>query len=177
MPCTKRFSLVRITRALLALVLAFAVLLPMGNASAAQTGAPAAAKSLKAIQTYELLDVLAANHGKVILVNFFASFCGPCRKEIPELMQMRKEIPEEELLIIGVAIDRDIRDAAAFVDKLGVHGSYPVYYGGEDLAQAYRISAIPFNVIYNRQGHIEVSEAGYVPSEDMKRFLMDLIRR
>lgn len=177
MPCTKRFSLVRVFRVLLVSALALAFLLPAGNASAAQSGELSTGKTLKAIQTYELLDVLAANHGKIILVNFFASFCGPCRKEIPELMQMRKEIPEEELLIIGVAIDRDIRDAAAFVDKLGVHGSYPVYYGGEELAQAYRISAIPFNVIYNRQGHIEVSEAGYIPGEDMKRFLMELIRR
>lgn len=134
-------------------------------------------KPLKAIQTYQLLDELAASHGKVILVNFFASFCGPCRKEIPELMELRKEISPEDLVIIGVAIDRDIRDAQAFVDRLGVQGAYPVYYGGDDLSQAYRIGAIPFNVVYNRDGHIEASEAGYIPAEDMKRFLMDLIRR
>lgn len=163
-------------RFMLSFVLAVSFLLSAGSAFASKSEM-AAVKPLKAVQTYELLDVLAANHGKVILVNFFASFCGPCRKEIPELMQMRKEIPQEELLIIGVAIDRDIRDAATFVDKLGVQDVYPVFYGGDDVARAYRISAIPFNVIYNRDGHIEVSEAGYVPSADLKRFLMELIRR
>ncbi len=132
---------------------------------------------LEPILTYQLLDKLAAEHGKVILVNFFASFCGPCRLEIPELIQLRKEISDKDLIIIGVAIDQDIRDAAAFVKELGVDKAYPVFYGGEDLARSYRISAIPFNVIYNREGRIEVSEAGYIPAADMKRFLMDLIRR
>ena len=132
---------------------------------------------IKQVHTYELLDELAANHGKVILVNFFAAFCGPCRREIPELMSMRKEIPQEDLLIIGIAIDQDIREADSFVKSMGMMGAYPVYYGGEELARAYRIDAIPFNVIYNRDGHIEASEAGYVPGPEMKRFLMSLIRR
>ncbi len=132
---------------------------------------------IKSIQTYELLDKLAANHGKVILVNFFAAFCGPCRREIPELISMRREIPEEDLLIIGIAIDQSIREADSFVKSMGIMDAYPVYYGGEELARAYRIDAIPFNVIYNREGHIEVSEAGYVPHAEMKQFLMNLIRR
>ena len=129
---------------------------------------------IKPVHTYELLDELAANHGKV---NFFAAFCGPCRKEIPELMKMRTEIPEEDLLIIGIAIDQNIREADSFVKSMGMLGAYPVYYGGEELARAYRIDAIPFNVIYNRDGHIEASEAGYVPGPEMKQFLMSLIRR
>lgn len=132
---------------------------------------------IKPVHTYELLDELAASHGKVILVNFFAAFCGPCRKEIPELMKMRTEIPEEDLLIIGIAIDQNIREADSFVKSMGMLGAYPVYYGGEELARAYRIDAIPFNVIYNRDGHIEASEAGYVPGPEMKQFLMSLIRR
>lgn len=160
----------RVFRFLLFCLLSMLMAMP---AEASQTQG----KPLKTIQTYQLLDELAANHGKVILVNFFASFCGPCRKEIPELMEMRKQISQEDLVIIGVAIDRDIRDAQAFVDRLGVQNSYPVYYGGDDVSQAYRIGAIPFNVVYNREGHIEASEAGYIPAEDMKRFLMDLIRR
>lgn len=135
------------------------------------------ATSLRPIHTYELLDKLAANHGKVILVNFFAAFCGPCRREIPELIKMRKDIPEEDLLIIGIAIDQNIREADSFVKSMGIMDAYPVFYGGEELARAYRINAIPFNVIYNRDGHIEASEAGYIPGPEMRQFLMSLIRR
>jgi len=169
----------KVFRGILCCCLALSVLLSSIPASAAENPSPALnrAEPLKAIKTYELLDILAANHGKIILVNFFAAFCGPCRREIPELMQMRKEIPEEELLIIGVAIDQDIREADAFVKSLGVQEAYPVFYGGADLSRSYRISAIPFNVIYNRKGHIEVSEPGYIPGAEMKQFLMDLIRR
>ena len=162
----------RLTGMVVAGMIAFTLACPAGEAQAQEGG-----RHLKPVHTYELLDELAANHGKVILVNFFAAFCGPCRREIPELIKMRKEIPEEELLIIGVAIDENIREADSFVKSMGMLGAYPVYYGGEELARAYRIDAIPFNVIYNRDGHIEVSEAGYVPAPEMKQFLMSLIRR
>ncbi|WP_077072673.1 TlpA family protein disulfide reductase [Mailhella massiliensis] len=162
----------RLTGALVSGMLALALVCPAGEALGQEGG-----RHLKPVHTYELLDELAANHGKVILVNFFAAFCGPCRREIPELMKMRKEIPEEDLLIIGIAIDENIREADSFVKSMGMLGAYPVYYGGEELARAYRIDAIPFNVIYNRDGHIEVSEAGYVPAPEMKQFLMSLIRR
>ena len=168
------FSFAR--RFFLCAVLALSFLVPMGSASATEKG-PDWPVKLKSIQTYELLDMLAEEHGKVILVNFFASFCGPCRQEIPELIQLRKEISQEDLVIIGVAIDQDIRDAEEFVKKMGMRGSYPVFFAQEDLVRSYRINAIPFNVIYNRQGRIEVSEAGYVPADDMKKFIMDLIRR
>ena len=133
--------------------------------------------SLQTVTTYEFLDKLAAYHGKVILVNFFAEYCGPCRMEIPELMKMRKEFSEEDLIIIGVAVDMDIRQAEPFVKEMGVADVYPVYYGGAELARAYRVGAIPFNVVYNRKGHIEASEAGFIPSEDMKRFLTQVIAR
>lgn len=151
--------------------LAVTVLFSASTSSASETG------RLRSIQTYELLDMLAEEHGKVILVNFFASFCGPCRKEIPELIQLRKEISKEDLVIIGVAIDQDIRDAEDFVGKMGMQGAYPVFFAQEDVVRSYRINAIPFNVIYNRKGRIEVSEPGYVPAADMKKFIMDLIRR
>ena len=162
----------RMTGVLLAAMVAVTLIVPAGTAYGKDK-----AVQIKPVHTYELLDELAANHGKVILVNFFAAFCGPCRREIPELMQMRKEIPAEDLLIIGIAIDQNIREADSFVKSMGMMGAYPVYYGGEELARAYRIDAIPFNVIYNRDGHIEASEAGYVPGPEMKQFLMSLIRR
>ncbi len=133
--------------------------------------------SLKQVKVNELLSFLAANHGKVILVNFFAEFCGPCRKEIPELMKLRKEIPEKDLLIVGVAIDENVNEAARFIKSLGIQDAYPVFYGGDEVSRAYRIDAIPFNVIYNREGRIEASEAGYVPVSELKKFLMALIRR
>ena len=162
----------RMAEWLLTGMMAAVLLIPASAAFGQDKGA-----QLKPVHTYELLDELAANHGKVILVNFFAAFCGPCRREIPELIKMRKEIPEEDLLIIGIAIDQNIREADSFVRSMGMVGAYPVYYGGEELSRAYRIDAIPFNVIYNRDGHIEASEAGYVPGPEMKQFLMSLIRR
>ena len=148
-----------------------------GVASADNQSQTVAAAAVKQVKVNELLNFLAQNHGKVILVNFFAAFCGPCRKEIPELMRLRKEIPEKDLLIVGVAIDETIAEASRFIKSLGIQDAYPVFYGGDEVSRAYRIDAIPFNVVYNRQGHIEASEAGYVPIPELKKFLMTLIRR
>ena len=64
----------RALRAVLCAMLAFAFLLPALPAGAAEKESPSASGKLRAIQTYELLDMLAEEHGKVILVNFFASF-------------------------------------------------------------------------------------------------------
>jgi len=143
-------------------------------AGKAETSAHAAVRQVK---LHELLDIIAASHGKVVLVNFFAAFCGPCRQEIPELKRMRKEIPEKDLVILGVAIDEKKSEAERIINSLGIRDAYPAYYGGDEIARAYRIDAIPFNVIYNRDGHIEVSEAGYVPNAELKQFIMTLIRR
>ena len=150
---------------------------PPQYSMAASGASKSAGTAVKQVKVHELLDILAANHGKVILVNFFAAFCGPCRKEIPELMRMRKEIPENDLLILGVAIDETKAEAERIIKALGIQDAYPAFYGGDEVARAYRIDAIPFNVIYNRNGRIEASEAGYVPSAELKQFLMNLIRR
>ena len=110
----------RMAEWLLTGMMAAVLLIPSSAAFGQDKGA-----QLKPVHTYELLDELAANHGKVILVNFFAAFCGPCRREIPELIKMRKEIPEEDLLIIGIAIDQNIREADSFVRSMGMVGAYP----------------------------------------------------
>lgn len=173
---------------MITVLLAFSVLLSASEAIAGQggeqlsikddnTAVASASQPLQRIHTNELLEKLAASHGKVILVNFFAAFCGPCRKEIPELIQLRKEVSQEDLVIIGIAVDQTYSEAASFVKSMGISDAYPVYYGGQELSRAYRVNAIPFNVVYNRKGRIEASEAGYVPGEEMKQFLLSLIQR
>lgn len=172
------------TRRLVSVLVVFFVLFSCASFSAAAepakgqpSKAAASAVKLKQIHTYDLLDRLSSLNGKVILVNFFAAFCGPCRREIPELVRLRAEVSRDDLEIIGIAIDENIKDAEKFVKSMGINGAYPVFYGGEEIARAYRVDAIPFNVIYNRKGHIEVSEAGYVPPAEMRQFIMELIRR
>lgn len=127
------------------------------------------------IGTTALLDRIAEARGKVVLVNFFASFCPPCREEIPGLIRLRAQFSPDQLEIIGVSVDNSLADMDAFVPKYDFN--YPVFYGGEEVAFAFRVSGIPHNVIYNREGSMVVNQAGYLPEEDLVGFLRDMLNR
>lgn len=128
-----------------------------------------------AIGTTPLLDLIAAARGKVVVVNFFASFCPPCRKEIPGLIELRSQFPLDKVEIIGVSVDNTLEDMEAFVQKYDFN--YPVYYGGEELAFAYRVSAIPHNVMYDRAGRMAYNQSGYLAEEDLAGLLREVLSR
>lgn len=94
--------------------------------------------------------------GKVVVLNFWATWCEPCRREIPLLTQLQQQYEERGLQVVGVAIDsRDaIRD---FANKVGIN--YPVLYGVEaamDVAASYgdEQGTLPYTVVIARDGHI-----------------------
>ena len=94
--------------------------------------------------------------GEVVLLNFWASWCPPCRREIPAFIDAQEEFGDEGLQIVGVAIDN--RQAVVdFIDPMGVN--YPILLGGEEgigLAEAYgnRMGTLPYTVLIDRDGRI-----------------------
>lgn len=154
-------------RSYLTRLLAWAVLLMSLPAVACAQG--------RAIGTTSLLDLIASFRGKVVVVNFFASFCPPCRKEIPGLIELRTRFSPDEVEIIGISVDNRLEDMETFVQKYDFN--YPVYYGGEELAFAYRVSAIPHNVIYDRVGRMIYNQAGYLAEGDLADLLRDALKR
>ena len=133
-----------------------------------------AVNAAETIGTTALLDTIAAAKGKVVLVNFFASFCPPCRKEIPGLIQLRSDISQEELEITGVSVDHTREEMEKFITQYNFN--FPVYYGGEEVAYAFRVSGIPHNIIYDRQGRMVVNEPGYIPENILLEFLQQMLR-
>ena len=125
------------------------------------------------ITTRQLLDKVAEAEGKVVMINFFAAFCPPCRKEIPGLINIRGDLSEDDFVIIGVAVDDDLKEMREFVNDTPFN--YPTYYGGAEARYAFRIDAIPYNVIYDRSGRMVVNESGYVPENRLRVFLQKLI--
>ncbi|MBI3561241.1 MAG: TlpA family protein disulfide reductase [Gammaproteobacteria bacterium] len=130
-----------------------------------------------------LLDLRGKSHdisewnGKVILVNFWASWCPPCVKEMPALMKLREAYQARGFEIIGVALDS--KDAvSAFIDPLGI--DYPILMAEQEgiaLAQQYgdRLGALPYTVIVDRQGvvrHIVISELSYEKGESLIKPLL-----
>ncbi|HKK05936.1 MAG TPA: TlpA disulfide reductase family protein [Gammaproteobacteria bacterium] len=94
--------------------------------------------------------------GKVILLNFWATWCPPCRHEIPDFIKLQKAYKGKGLTIVGVAIDtaQNVRD---FVDPMGIN--YPILHGQNeaiDIAKSYgdRLGVLPFTVIIDRSGKV-----------------------
>lgn len=104
----------------------------------------------------------AALRGKVVLVNFWATWCPPCQEEIPELMELQKDFPGK-LEIVGVSMDdgppEGVKD---FADKVGMN--YPVIMGSDALSQEYGgIPALPTSFVVDPQGRVVQKHVGLYP--------------
>lgn len=105
---------------------------------------------------------LADFKGQVVLVNFWASWCGPCRKEMPLLEQLYKRYQPLGFTLLGVNVDEDSRDAKAFLAETPV--SFPILFdSANDVSQLYDVSAMPSTVLIDRQGRLRFLHLGYQP--------------
>ena len=115
--------------------------------------------------------------GKVVLVNFWATWCGPCRYEIPALVEMSSEYDPEQVAIIGISLDQGPPEhvlplIGEFVERLAIN--YPVVHDGqaellrafykENLAQV----GVPLTFIFDRQGRVYKRHIG-VPRDKSGR--------
>jgi thiol-disulfide isomerase/thioredoxin len=104
-------------------------------------------------------------HGKVVIVNFWATWCPPCREEIPELIALQKKY-QDRLQIIGVSMDEDDPPAyvKAFADKAGIN--YPVVMGTEIAKEYGGVPALPTSFVVNADGRVVQKHVGLlVPAE------------
>jgi len=113
-------------------------------------------------------------NGQVLLINFWATWCPPCKKEMPAFMEVHEQYNQQGFDIIGIALD-DEESVQDFVDTLGV--DYPVMpasHQGLELSRTYgnRIGALPFSVFVDRKGIIKLTHAG----ELSKKQVEDIIR-
>jgi thiol-disulfide isomerase/thioredoxin len=102
---------------------------------------------------------LAESHGKVILLNFWATWCGPCRAEIPDLIELQNKY-KGRLQILGLVVDDDDQDAIKeFVDRYGIN--YPVAIASGDIRIKYGgIGALPTSFMLDSEGRIVQKHEG-----------------
>jgi thiol-disulfide isomerase/thioredoxin len=96
------------------------------------------------------LDTFA---GKTLLINFWASWCGPCKEEMPDLQRLYDRWKDRDLVVIGISVDTSPIDAKKFVEKHKF--SYPIFWDGDDgpAAKAFGgIVALPTTFLYDRRG-------------------------
>jgi len=98
--------------------------------------------------------------GKVVLVNFWASWCSPCKMEMPHLMELRRRFSDQDLVMIGVSVDFDAQAAEEYSAKAGLN--FPQYHAGDDVMDAFKVSAIPKTMVWDRQGRLVIQHVGPV---------------
>jgi thiol-disulfide isomerase/thioredoxin len=103
-------------------------------------------------------------HGKVVIVNFWATWCPPCQEEIPEMMELQKQF-QGKLQIIGVSMDDGPAEAVKeFADKIGMN--YPIVMGSDGLSDEYGgIPALPTSFVVDPEGRVVQKHVGLYPEE------------
>jgi peroxiredoxin len=104
---------------------------------------------------------LAEYRGKVVLLNFWATWCGPCKAEIPSFIKMQEKYGARGLVIVGVALDEPA-DVRGYVRSSGIN--YPILIGDAGIANEYGgIRSIPTSFLIDREGKIVDSRIGLQP--------------
>ncbi len=102
---------------------------------------------------------LADHKGKVILLDFWASWCVPCQAEIPRFIEWQKKYGPQGFQVIGLSMDDDKEAARTFTRRYRLN--YPVAMGTEKLAESYGgVLGLPANFIIDRQGRIVAKHVG-----------------
>lgn len=102
---------------------------------------------------------LSDYRGQVILLNFWATWCTPCRVEIPWFMEFQKAHQSRGFAVLGVSLDEDGWDAVRpYIDEHMVN--YHVVVGNDDLAQLYGASSLPTTFIIDKSGRIAATHVG-----------------
>ena len=116
---------------------------------------------------------LSEYRGDVVMINFWATWCGPCRQEMPLLDELYNRYQRVGFNLLGVNIDDDSSRAMKMVSELGV--SFPVLFDArKEVSKLYEVNAMPVTVIVDREGNVRYVHHGYKPGYEEK--YLDQIR-
>jgi peroxiredoxin len=150
----------RIFSLILGLSLPLSAALPAPNLAA---GAPAAAFQLPAAAGDSVS--LAGLKGQVVLINFWASWCGPCRQEMPVLDQLYRKYKPAGFTLLGVNVEPKSADAVGFLKATPV--SFPILFDTQSkVSTLYEVAGMPSTVIVDRKGTVRYVHQGYKPGDE-----------
>jgi thiol-disulfide isomerase/thioredoxin len=112
--------------------------------------------------------------GRPVLVTFWASWCGPCRVELPELARLYGELAGRGFVLLTVNVDRNPNAGRAFMNQLGL--SLPVYRLNPMDTRALGINALPANILLDRDGRLIQAYKGYTPAvvDEVRRMVLEM---
>jgi thiol-disulfide isomerase/thioredoxin len=115
--------------------------------------------------------------GKVVIVDFWATWCPPCRKGIPDLISIKNEY-KDKVEVIGISLDRENTKGSVpgFVNRVGIN--YPVVYFNDDVINDFGgVNAIPTTFIIDQKGNIVKKMIGLYPKSEYESQIKELIKK
>lgn len=140
------------------------------SADSALVGRPAPDFTLRSLANENLR--LSEHLGEVVVINFWATWCGPCRQEMPLLDELYNKYRLAGLALLSINIDESAERAAEMAQALKV--SYPILLDErKDVSRSYRVGTMPLTVLVDREGVVRYVAEGYKPSHE-KRYAEQL---
>jgi thiol-disulfide isomerase/thioredoxin len=114
--------------------------------------------------------------GKIVILDFWATWCGPCRKGIPDLIELQREF-DKDLVVIGISLDAETKkNVIPFMQKIGIN--YPVVYGTFEVTKLYGgVGGIPTSFVINKKGEIVDKHVGLVPKSQYSDLINKLLNK
>lgn len=142
---------------------------------------PAVSAESKSAADFALKDILEGKDytlsqfkGKVVLINFFTFFCGPCREEMPDLNKIHKELKGKGFETIGIGLSSDPTQLRFLTKQLGLE--YPVLLGDDKVSKAYGgVEIVPTTFIIDKQGNIVHKVLGTRKKEEFVKMIQPLL--
>jgi len=107
--------------------------------------------------------------GKVVLLDIWATWCPPCRAEIPFIINLQKKYAKKGVMIVGVAIDEKKADVSAFVTKMGINYTICLDPNGQAISGKYQVRGIPATYVIDKKGVIRFVHSGFGGAADMAK--------
>ena len=143
---------------ILSLCLGWAFLLPHCAKEKKSPSGLAPDFTLKTLDDQEI--TLSSLKGKVVLLDFWATWCGPCRESIPHLIQLYKTYRENGFEMIGISLDKgDATVVRNFTKSMDI--PYPIVMAPEEVARDYRVTSIPTTFFIDKEGKIRERITGF----------------
>ena len=160
-----RFSL-----AVLALIVAA---VPVAAAAPPHVGQPAPDFKIKTLDGKAL--ALKAFAGKPVYLDFFASWCAPCREETPAIVKLSKAYAKSGLVVIGLDDDESSDRAGGFRDNYKI--PFPVAVADQKLLDSYGVIALPVHVFIDRKGAIKIYRLGEMSNAQIEGAIKQIVAR
>lgn len=149
--------------AALGMVIVALLLAPVVGSAASLVGQPAPDFALRSLGNENLR--LSEHHGEVVVINFWATWCGPCRQEMPLLDELYSKYRLAGLVLLSVNLDDQVDRAAQMAQTLKI--SYPVLLDErKDVSRAYQVGTLPLTVLIDREGVVRHISEGYKPGSE-----------